>query len=84
MSMYGAEKTAEAAVARMTPAAREAFMSLANSHTEDGSGTIVGITRTNQICVPLVEGSVGSNPSGQIFRYAGIGNVVSRMNHRLA
>ena len=28
MSMYGAEKTAEAAVARMTPAAREAFMSL--------------------------------------------------------
>ncbi|KAF5313881.1 hypothetical protein D9619_013025 [Psilocybe cf. subviscida] len=81
MRMYGAEKTAEAAVARMTPAARAAFMSLANSHIEDGSGTCIGITRTNQICVPLVEGTVGLDPNEQILRYAGIGNVVSRMNH---
>lgn len=84
MRMYGAEKTAEAAVARMTPSSRKAFMSLANSHMEDGSGTIIGIARTNQISIPLVEGTAGPNPSEQILRYAGVGNVLSRMNHRCA
>uniref|UniRef100_A0A8H7Y1I2 SET domain-containing protein n=1 Tax=Psilocybe cubensis TaxID=181762 RepID=A0A8H7Y1I2_PSICU len=41
------EKVIEYAVARMTPGNQEAFKALANMHTEDGSGPLAGIVRTN-------------------------------------
>ena len=41
------ERTLEPAVGRVEPKERNAFMELANSHKDDGSGPILGIIRTN-------------------------------------
>ncbi|KAF7289370.1 Aldehyde dehydrogenase [Mycena indigotica] len=43
------EKYLEVVLKEMRPADRDAFMSLANSHTTDGSGPIAGRIRTNSI-----------------------------------
>lgn len=41
------EQQLEWAVNHMQPERKEAYMALANSHTEDGSGPLLGIQRTN-------------------------------------
>ena len=67
------------ALKRMSDENRKAFMALANSHTEDGSGPILGIIRTNAYEVPgLYDGQ-----EDDITRcYAAVLNVMSRINHR--
>ena len=82
IAMMEWEKTLEAAVGRMDPEDRKAFMELANSHKDDGSGPILGITRTNGF-------RVGSNifdgpekrADGQ-NAYTGVIKIGSRINHR--
>ena len=76
------EKTLEVAVGRMEPEDRNAFMELANSHKDDGSGPILGIIRTNGF-------RVGSNIfDGPEIRadgnnaYSGVIKIGSRINHR--
>ena len=67
------------ALKRMTDANRKAFMALANSHTEDGSGPILGIIRTNGYIVPgLYDGHEDDNTK----TYSAVLNVMSRLNHR--
>ena len=64
----------------MTDENREAFMALANSYTEDGSGPILGIFRTNGYQVP------GLYDSGHEDDDAGactsVLKVMLRINHR--
>jgi SET domain len=76
------EKTLEIAVDRMEAEDKNAFMELANSHKDDGSGPILGITRTNGF-------RVGSNIfDGSEMRedghnaYSGVIKIGSRINHR--
>ena len=67
------------ALKRMTDENRKAFMALANSHTEDGSGPILGIIRTNGYVVPgLYDGHEDDNARA----YTAVLNVMSRINHR--
>ncbi|KAJ7366465.1 hypothetical protein DFH08DRAFT_1071955 [Mycena albidolilacea] len=47
------EKYCAIAVDRLRPDNKAAFMALANSHKEDGSGPVVGIVRTNGIAMNL-------------------------------
>ncbi|EDQ99660.1 uncharacterized protein LACBIDRAFT_316178 [Laccaria bicolor S238N-H82] len=66
------------AVKRMTDENRKAFMALANSHTQDGSGRILGIIRTNGYKVPgLYDGDEDDNAGA----YTAVLNVMSRINH---
>ncbi|KAI0309460.1 hypothetical protein OF83DRAFT_1089052 [Amylostereum chailletii] len=66
----------EYAVNNMEPTFRKAYMSLANSHTQDGSGATLGILRTNgfeagDLCDPGLARGV----------YSMVGNQASRINH---
>ncbi|KAJ7236038.1 hypothetical protein C8J57DRAFT_1479364 [Mycena rebaudengoi] len=71
------EKVYKYAVDRMDPEPKAAFMALANSHKEDGSGPLVGIVRTNGVGVrglcPSVEGHLGT--------YSAVCKDISRLNH---
>ncbi|KAJ7072828.1 hypothetical protein C8F01DRAFT_1105379 [Mycena amicta] len=74
------ERFAEVAVNRMEEDRREAFMKLHNSHTEDGSGPIVGRIRTNGVGVDgLQPGELGKN--GNTGKYNAICEHISRLNH---
>ena len=72
----------EVAVARMTPVNRNAFMELANSHRDDGSGPILGMIRTNGFWVGsnVFDGPKeledGSNA------YSAVIKIGCRINHR--
>ena len=68
------------ALKRMTDENRKAFMALANSHTEDGSGPILGIIRTNGYKVPGL--CDGANEDDNTRTYTAVLNVMSRINHR--
>lgn len=61
---------------RMDPEAQAAFLDLANSHTQDGSGPILGIIRTNGFEVANV---VDPEPNGE---YAAVCKIMCRINHR--
>ncbi|KAH8105197.1 hypothetical protein BXZ70DRAFT_510247 [Cristinia sonorae] len=67
----------KASVDRMEPDRKEAFFKLANSHTDDGSGPIVGRVRTNGFgsadMMDLGEGTAG--------QYTIICDELSRLNH---
>ncbi|KAJ7221357.1 hypothetical protein GGX14DRAFT_388537 [Mycena pura] len=73
------EKCLEIPVKRMRPEDREAFMALENSHKEDGSGPIVGIVRTNGLCLKGLLPDVKDENSE--FQYAAICKDISRLNH---
>ncbi|KAG5654552.1 hypothetical protein H0H81_000077 [Sphagnurus paluster] len=60
---------------RMDPEAQAAFLDLANSHTQDGSGPILGIIRTNGFEVANV---VDPEPNGE---YAAVCKIMCRINH---
>ncbi|EDR10227.1 uncharacterized protein LACBIDRAFT_316887 [Laccaria bicolor S238N-H82] len=66
------------ALNRMTDENRKAFMALANSHTEDGSGPILGIVRTNGYEVP---GLNDGHEDDSTRAYTAVLNVMSRVNH---
>ena len=75
------EKTLEVAVGRMVPENRKAFMELANSHKEDGSGPILGIIRTNGFGMA----EIFDGPEKRADRnnaYSGVIKIGSRINHR--
>ncbi|KAJ7030028.1 hypothetical protein C8F04DRAFT_1115115 [Mycena alexandri] len=71
------EQHIKIAVDRMSPNDRAAYMQLANSHKEDGSGPCFGILRTNGLGIsglrPDVEGAAG--------RYSAVAKYISRLNH---
>ncbi|KAK7061310.1 ER lumen protein-retaining receptor [Favolaschia claudopus] len=71
------EQYFQVAVNRMRPADKAAFMALANSHTRDGSGPIMGIIRTNALTISGLRPGV-TDPSKD---YSGICEVMSRLNH---
>ncbi|KAF9546661.1 SET domain-containing protein [Agrocybe pediades] len=74
------EKMLEVAVARMTEENRKALMSLANNHTEDGSGPILGIVRTNAYTsVDIFDGPVKLANNANL--YSAILKIGSRLNH---
>jgi hypothetical protein len=83
--LFQREQQLEMAVRRMEPERRAKLMALANSHSEDGSGPISGIVRTNGYGLTKLwdedakpdEGGA-SNPR----YYSAICDVGSRINHR--
>ncbi|KAF8208501.1 hypothetical protein K438DRAFT_1573997 [Mycena galopus ATCC 62051] len=66
------------AVSRMRPENRAAYMSLANSHTKDGSGPCVGIMRTNALSI---RGLLPSNTTLASNVYCATCKDISRLNH---
>ncbi|KAF7365517.1 ER lumen protein-retaining receptor [Mycena venus] len=76
-SLAELEKCVAIAVNRMRPENKAAFMALANCHTEDGSGPVVGIIRTNGL------GIEGLRPGAtdETRRYSAIPKDISRLNH---
>ncbi|EAU90707.1 hypothetical protein CC1G_03976 [Coprinopsis cinerea okayama7 len=60
--------------------AKEEFMSLANSHLDDGSGPVLGIVRTNGFAIKFGERLPGVDEE---FRggYAAVSRIGSRLNH---
>jgi hypothetical protein len=70
------EKLLEICFNRLEPDNQAAFMALANSHTKDGSGPILGVIRTNGF---EVDGLQDSIPEGS---YAAVCKIMSRINHR--
>ncbi|KDR74752.1 hypothetical protein GALMADRAFT_280151 [Galerina marginata CBS 339.88] len=78
--MFEWEKQLEIAVGRMTPENQVAFKSLINNHTEDGSGPLLGIIRTNGYGADdLFDGEMKlpGNPTA----YSCVINIGSRINH---
>jgi hypothetical protein len=58
---------------RLTPENQAAYRALANSHTQDGSGPLHGILRTNGFSLPYGE---------QVDKCTAVYKVISRINHR--
>ncbi|KAJ7287127.1 hypothetical protein C8J57DRAFT_1167086 [Mycena rebaudengoi] len=71
------ERNLEICVARMAPAAREAWYALENSYTEEQLGPNVGRMQTNGIDVPGLKETTGTG--GSI--YAAVFKDISRLNH---
>ncbi|KAJ6593490.1 hypothetical protein B0H19DRAFT_916602 [Mycena capillaripes] len=71
------EMALQVAVNRMRPESRAAFMALANSHMEDGSGPLFGVVRTNGL------GISGLRPGakGDMSNYTATCKYISRLNH---
>jgi hypothetical protein len=65
------------AVDRLRPDNKAAFMALASSHKEDGSGPVVGIVRTNGIAMNLDPEEMSESEI-----YSAICKDISRLNHR--
>jgi hypothetical protein len=83
--LFEREQLLEVAVGRMEPERRAKLMALMNSHSEDATGLINGIIRTNGYAVNnLWDGDVkpnnedGSSP----HYYSVVCDVGSRINHR--
>ena len=74
------EKLLEVALGRMKPGDKNAFMDLANSHKEDGSGPILGIVRTNGFCLGIFDGPERRADGSNV--YSGVIKIGSRINHR--
>jgi hypothetical protein len=75
-AMFEWEKLLQSSFDRMEPENQVAFMALANSHLEDGSGPILGVIRTNGFEVAGLDDPI---PEGE---YTGVGKIISRVNHR--
>ena len=76
------EKKLEIAVEqRMEEEERKAFKELQNSHTEDGSGPLLGVIRTNGFGV-LGEEHTDKDDFAVTRSYSAIGKIGSRINHR--
>ncbi|KAF7295988.1 Aldehyde dehydrogenase [Mycena kentingensis (nom. inval.)] len=69
----GVERTME----KMEPKHKEAFMALHNSHTEDGSGPLVGRVRTNGIGLQ----ELSPDNTGVTSMHTAICEFISRLNH---
>ncbi|KAJ7655736.1 hypothetical protein DFH06DRAFT_483176 [Mycena polygramma] len=71
------EKSVAMSVDRMSPESKAAFMALANSHLEDGSGPCLGIVRTNGLGISGLRPGV----EGPTSKYGAIPKYISRLNH---
>ena len=83
--LFEKELQMEVAVGRMDPQRREKFLALTNTHTEDGSGPLCGIMRTNLYeCSELWDGDTKPDPTDfNPYGYSVLCDVGSRINHRL-
>ncbi|KAF8876950.1 hypothetical protein BD779DRAFT_1650505 [Infundibulicybe gibba] len=75
--MFEWGKECHRAFERLEPEAQRAYLSLANIHTEDGSGTVLGICRTNGFGIEGLADIVGTYEAP----YTGICKEFSRANH---
>ncbi|KAF8875783.1 hypothetical protein BD779DRAFT_1804523 [Infundibulicybe gibba] len=75
--MFEWGKECHRAFERMEPGAQEAYLALANSHTEDGSGTTLGICRTNGFGIEGLADIIGTFEAS----YTGVCKDFSRANH---
>ncbi|RXW13218.1 hypothetical protein EST38_g12633 [Candolleomyces aberdarensis] len=69
---------------QMTSKERRDFMSLANSHMNDGSGPVFGIVRTNGFGIEFGEGLPGADRdfwTGELGGYGAVTKIGSRFNH---
>ncbi|RDB28327.1 SET domain-containing protein 5 [Hypsizygus marmoreus] len=73
------EKVLQGVVERMSVENRAALMELANSHTEDGSGPILGVIRTNGFGI-----SFGRKDEVDKDWYSAVHDQLSRINHSCA
>jgi hypothetical protein len=77
MTLREWERTLQVTFDRLTPERQTACLALANSHTEDGSGPILGIIRTNGFGVKLCgEGELKTQQVTVVCE------ILSRINHR--
>ncbi|KAJ6593496.1 hypothetical protein B0H19DRAFT_1011015 [Mycena capillaripes] len=76
-SLNEGEKMRKVSVDRMRSGDRVAFMALANCHTEDGSGPVTGIVRTNGLGVSGLRPGV----EGPLSQYSAVPKYISRLNH---
>jgi hypothetical protein len=72
------ERYCEVSVRRLRPEAKVAFMALANCHTEDGSGEIMGRVRTNGLWLEGLRPGVKDETN----LYSAVCKDISRLNHR--
>ncbi|KAF8875756.1 hypothetical protein BD779DRAFT_1475919 [Infundibulicybe gibba] len=72
------DKQCYRALERLEPEAQGAYLSLANVHTEDGTGTTHGILRTNGFGIDGLADTVGTSEAP----YIGVCKEFSRANHR--
>ncbi|KAF8875773.1 hypothetical protein BD779DRAFT_1700215 [Infundibulicybe gibba] len=79
--MFEWDKECHRAFERLDPVAREAYLSLANIHTEDGSGTTLGICRTNGFRINWLSDTVSDGASTFEASYTGVCKDFSRANH---
>ncbi|KAJ7653818.1 hypothetical protein B0H17DRAFT_957150 [Mycena rosella] len=71
------EQHFEVSFKRMSTESKAAFMALANSHKEDGSGPLVGVVRTNALALDDLRPGV----KGDIGLYSAVCKDISRLNH---
>jgi hypothetical protein len=84
LGLMQAEKLFEKAMKEsMTEEARKGYMELANSHTQDGSGPITGIHRTNSFGITFGDKIPGFDEDF-FMGYAAVARIGSRFNHRSA
>ncbi|KAF8816542.1 SET domain-containing protein [Phlegmacium glaucopus] len=77
IALHEWERKLEYLVGRMNDDDQKAYRSLWNSHTEDGSGPLLGIARTNGYSISLHDGPVKTTTN----TYAAVGKLASRINH---
>ena len=77
ITMFEFERVLEATIGRFPPEIQADFRALHNSHTGDGSGPLLGITRTNGYTTARLYD--GFNKEA---KYAVICKIASRINHR--
>ncbi|KAJ7350566.1 hypothetical protein DFH08DRAFT_995198, partial [Mycena albidolilacea] len=77
LTLQGHEKYSAVSIDRMRPEAKKAFMALRNCHTEDGSGPIVGIVRTNGMALEGLRPGV----KDETREYSAVCKDISRLNH---
>ena len=83
VAMYEWEKNfLEIALSKMTAGNQKAYMDLANDHTEDGSGPLLGIARTNGYGIGIRDGAGEVRYEDNRNAYSATGKLGSRINHR--
>lgn len=83
IAMYEWEKNfLETAFSKMTAGNQKAYKNLMNKHTQDGSGPLLGIARTNGYGIGLRDGVDEVRYEDNRNAYSAIGKLGSRINHR--
>ncbi|KAK7032043.1 hypothetical protein VNI00_013411 [Paramarasmius palmivorus] len=81
VSLLEMEKMMEMIYKSMPEEYQKAYMDLYNCHTEDGSGPLHGIFRTNAIAISDYYMPVKPGEPDKVGRYGGTFNDVSKINH---